>query len=237
MKSVNDIYVLGDIHGKISIIEELIIKNDLKNCYILCVGDFGIGSFLPDIGENGFIKLNNLLKSKNIIFYTIRGNHDNPKYFDGSYTYSNLKLLKDYHFEIINDIRFLFVGGAISIDRILRMKKDLFMMNPNLKCWWADEKFIYDETKIKECDILITHSCSSWQVSQLLLNNNILDNISIIDYTLINDLKDEQNDIGKLMINCKCKQSYHGHFHMSNFIDRHDIRSMILDINELHKIS
>lgn len=234
MKSVEDIYLIGDIHGRYDDLINFLSEKQLSDCYILCVGDFGIGSFFPWIGEKFFKKLNTRLKSKNIHFYTIRGNHDNPIYFDGSYQYSNLKLLEDYHFEVINDNRFLFVGGAVSIDRSIRQKTDIRFSRTT---WWKDEKFIFDKSKIKECDILVTHSISSWQFKQLQLNNDFFSLLSIYDPTLLDEIDEEQNKIGELIVSCGCKKSFHGHFHLSDCLEKHDVKSTILDVFELYKLS
>ena len=90
--------LLGDIHGRLSIIINFIQKNDIDNENIIQVGDFGLGfdSYLTDI-EN-LDKLNNILSKKNNKLYALKGNHDNPEFWNGRLDnkWSNIKLVKDY---------------------------------------------------------------------------------------------------------------------------------------------
>ena len=87
MKNLNDelpIIFLGDHHGAWNELFYLIDKNKIKDCHIISVGDLGIGFKSKKEYEYSLSeKLNNEFKEKNINFYGIRGNHDNPSYFKG----------------------------------------------------------------------------------------------------------------------------------------------------------
>jgi predicted phosphodiesterase len=139
------IYILGDIHGNWSGLFQKIRDYEIKDSTIISVGDIGIG-FIP----NAFEEKNNFFKDRNITFMGIRGNHDDPSYF-GRIAYPNFKLLPDYHTEVLNGQRFLFVGGAISIDRTGPERV-------SGESWWIDEVLNFNEDKIVECDVLVTHS-------------------------------------------------------------------------------
>ena len=79
------------------------------------VGDFGAGfrkDFLDDM-----LYLNDVLNEYNVTLYVIRGNHDDPKFFNGNHNWGNLKLLKDYTVLDLEGKKILLIGGAISIDR------------------------------------------------------------------------------------------------------------------------
>src|ERR1700753_1506161 len=117
---------LGDIHGRFENLKKLIKrykigKND-EVAYIIQCGDFGIG-FHPTTDEENLHLLNKFLKRRNIIMIVIRGNHDDPSFFTGTHIFSNLKLVSDYSTMDIYGIKYLFVGGAISIDRKPRLDR------------------------------------------------------------------------------------------------------------------
>ena len=67
--------------------------------------------------------------------------------------FSNLEFIEDYTVKDLNGEKFLFVGGAISIDRRYRRESIDY---------WIDEPFVFDENKAQECDVLVTHSAPSW---------------------------------------------------------------------------
>ena len=82
----------------------------------------------------------------------IRGNHDDPKFFDGTYNWSNIKLLPDYTVTVIEGKRILFIGGATSIDRLQRIPE---------RSWWEGEIFNLDVDKLslyEAIDIVVTHT-------------------------------------------------------------------------------
>jgi len=148
-----DIYIIGDIHGQITQLIDTIERTQLEKCFLICVGDLGVGFINKIQNDVIFTNLNKFLRSRKITFLSIRGNHDDPDYFDGNFKYSNVKLLKDYTTMKINDEKFLFVGGAVSVDRTYRQEG---------VSYWSDEVFILDDSKVKECDVLITHSAPMW---------------------------------------------------------------------------
>ena len=138
-------HFLGDIHGDFYCIERFCRKNkEKKKINLIQVGDFGAG-FDFNIPGQFMIKmdsLNGILAEYNITLYVLRGNHDDPQYFTGTYEnfWSNIKLMPDYSVVEIEGKRVLMVGGAISIDRLGRAEG---------KSWWSDEVFVLDEEKLK----------------------------------------------------------------------------------------
>ena len=147
------IFITGDNHGKYDVLFRFIEAYDIRDCILIHVGDGGIGFISAEKQQRQFEHYNDRFKSRGIEYLSIRGNHDDPAYFDGSVNLSHFKLLPDYHTQIINDEKFLFVGGAISIDR--KIRKEGFS-------YWKDEPFVLDKSKIEECDVLITHSAPIW---------------------------------------------------------------------------
>lgn len=207
------VIVCGDIHGGFSRFEKEIEKEDYKDCIIIQVGDYGIG-FKDTIGAEIQTQsyVNEFLKERNIQLYVIRGNHDDPEFFNGDkrLTFSNIEFLPDYSTKIINGKKFLFVGGGISIDRKWRIEAE---QNGKGKSYWEDEVFVlnYEEAvKHKDCDILITHSTPSWIGPT---NKSGIATFCAADKPLWDECLEERELHNKLFEIVKPKKSFHGHFH------------------------
>ena len=145
---------VGDIHGSFEPTSKFSTKIRQKEnvIYFQC-GDFGIGFGEIDKDIKKLNILDELLQQRNSELYVIRGNHDDPKYFNGSFNqFTNIKFLPDYSILEIQGHKILCVGGAISVDRVFR-KEGL--------SYWKNEPFVlkddYKELPT-DCDIIVTHS-------------------------------------------------------------------------------
>lgn len=227
-------YLLGDVHGNLSYIINHIGFLKLKDQIFIQVGDFGIGFHDKEHEKERLETLNKFLEHTSNHLYVIRGNHDNPSYFQGDHMYSNLKLLKDYTVLDIEDHKILFVGGAISIDRSGRIKG---------KSYWPDEKFIYDSKKIKKiegCDIVITHSCPNeffpMGCDAPIVNGWHWRELDDWGTDLKKDLIKERELHSKMWLELRNKNNIklwaYGHFHTYNNILLDDMRIKLMDINE-----
>ena len=117
---------IGDIHGNFDKLLRNIIHYDLHDEILIQIGDFGIG-FDPIMVE--LIKLVNIdleLEKRNCKLYIIRGNHDNPSFWEKN-RITDLKyitFIEDYSILDIEGKNVLFIGGGICIDRKKR-KRDV----------------------------------------------------------------------------------------------------------------
>lgn len=218
----DSVLIIGDIHGAFNRLKDLIWKRQIENCCLICVGDLGIGFQYSAEGEKrGIEELNNFFAKRSIIFLSIAGNHDNPDYFNGSINLSNFKLLPDYTRIRINGEEFLFVGGAVSIDRLWRV--------PNVS-YWEDEIFVFKPELAGKCDVLITHSAPYWNGP---FDKQGLESWCEKDKTLWDECYRERLEHDELIKLCQPKKHYCGHFHSSHWVDFRDCYSTILSIEEI----
>ncbi|MBR6516373.1 MAG: metallophosphoesterase [Bacilli bacterium] len=237
-------YVIADSHGDFNTLYSNIVKY-LSDCILIIAGDVGLGFYDEEYYRKTFEELNNLMIEKHINCYLIRGNHDEPRYFkEHLINYSNIKTVDDYSIISIGDKNILCIGGAISIDRNIRIKNDEKKYNDNLgwmklynpyitqkevrektlKTYWKDEIVIYDEEKLNEIlvenniDFVITHTSPSFAWK------NGLDEIKYWldrDEALRDDLSEERENLTKVfnkLIECnrEPKKWVYGHFHEHN---------------------
>lgn len=154
-KQKTKLYFIGDIHKDWILFEKLLEVNDLRDAYIIHVGDFCVGYGTSDavFERHAMTFLNGALAARNLHFYGIRGNHDNPGYYRTTRNLYNLPyitLLADYAELELLGVRMLLVGGATSIDKWRSTEGIDF---------WKDEVFEYrDDFPYKEYDLIVTHT-------------------------------------------------------------------------------
>lgn len=244
--SKQDIYVIADIHGNFGVLMVNIKKYDLKNCIILICGDVGLGFYSREYYNETFETINNECIFRNIHLLMIRGNHDDPLYFNEKLIkFSNVETLNDYTILQVDNKNILCVGGAISIDRSVRKYTyenrlnytliQLLYDNPNAKLddakklvypsYWEYEPPIYDEGLLNfindlgfNIDYVVTHTSPSFAFK------NTKDGIEFWlkkDKELSKDLDKERKSLSLIYDfliknNNVIKKWVYGHFHDSN---------------------
>lgn len=234
---------LGDIHGNFEFLKREIKrlkigKND-EVAYIIQCGDFGIG-FHPTKDVETLYLLNKFLKKRNIILIAIRGNHDDPSFFNGDYLLSNLKLVPDYSTMDIYNIKYLFVGGAISIDRKPRLERmqEAASYGNKLSLYWFDETFNLDEEKIsqiKDVDVLVTHSAPPYCFPET--KGPLVAEFARYDDELMKDLIKEREDISTMIDLLRkngnfIRYHFYGHFHQHHITMNNYTSHYLVNINQ-----
>ena len=245
MKTFKHIVVFGDIHGEWDILPNFIRDYELDNCAIIVAGDFGIGfeSMKSEIKRINYISKR--LKHTNSVLYAIRGNHDNPEYFTGNFDTDNFKLVPDYTVLNLNNINILCVGGAYSVDRVVRKsyyrprekRTDVIVIND----YWKDEFFNYDHEKIislKNINVVITHSAPDIAPPYLKTG---LETWASKDKNILQDCNIERSQLSQMFNNLKDNGNeislwFYGHFHQSNSIEHNGTRFIGLSINQFKEI-
>jgi hypothetical protein len=212
-KQLSNIIVVGDTHGKIKELGYNIRERYKITDSIICLaGDIGLGFNKPMYHLNEFKYFNEIAKKTNNVIFVVRGNHDDPEYFNGQcFEYSNVKLVPDYYFLETQIYDILFVGGGISIDRTYRTLGSTY---------WMNEFPVYREDKLKiidKPDIVITHSAPTFC--------HPTDKIGLLEWSKLDKQLLEDCDKDRMVFtkifdylknnNKQPKHWIYGHFHMS----------------------
>jgi len=241
--------VIGDTHGNYKYIRGIIENRDIRDTTFLHVGDFGVG-FAPEGVDRAEInKINTILEARNCQMYVIRGNHDKPYCFDGTWKWTNIELVPDYTVVTVNGDDILMVGGAVSIDRAGR-KKDMLRyaaQGNDRELYWFDEDFVLDEEKLKEVAgvrYVVTHTCPHFAepVNNIGIPTHgwFVEGFCAEDPKLKEDLNKERDDMTKMYEILKEKNLiekwFYGHFHKAYAAYYEDTDFVLLDINEFKEI-
>jgi len=233
IKDKKSIVLCGDVHGKFSELRHKLKRRyKIEDSIICCAGDIGMGFHKFNYYLTEFTKLSKVLQQTNNECFFVRGNHDNPEYFNGELAdklnnLPNIKFVKDYEVIETNLGNIIFIGGATSIDRKGRDVN---------KTYWINEKCIFDIDKINEIkqniDYVITHTAPSFCFPQ---TKEGLRCWFELDKDLEKDVREERkamdNIFNALDNNNIIKTWGYGHFHAS-VVDRYKGIKFVL-CNEL----
>jgi predicted phosphodiesterase len=237
---------LGDIHGNFNLINQYLKRFDIKDAYIIQVGDFGVGF-------NGMLKEKRTLEythtelvKRNVIVYAIRGNHDYKPWFDSDpFGFTNIKLVKDYTVLNLEGQNILCIGGAVSVDRMMRKTKNQkagnFDIRTGNESWWPDEIFNWEDDKLvdlRDINIVVTHTAPDYCVPD---NGNgfgpFVNGLVANDPDLKLDLLDERRLMTLAFQTVKMyndvKLHLYGHFHRSDMIQIDGTKHRVLGVGEL----
>lgn len=217
----NHVYCMGDIHGEFESVIGWIKRYDLTDSTIIFCGDCGFGFNKPEYYNLIVKKINLECKKRNVYCLMIRGNHDDPLYFNDKKKFKKnyVRTIEDYtviNFTNTNNehlFNVLCVGGGISVDRSDRIHRMNHYIhdyiryhNGNItledtynkisKVYWEDEYPVYNEELLKEIidnNINIDYICSHSCPSFCEpTNKDGINSWLKVDETLKNDLDKER---------------------------------------------
>lgn len=169
MCTEHHLWICGDIHGELSnLVWKAVRQLKIRHADILIVGDFGAGFGRPKSMDVAYIKICSALEEYDICLYTIRGNHDDPTFFDGTHDYEYLHFLPDHRTIELCGKKIYPIGGAVSSDIDLvdpltrksrRMQNDtLIKFGSSKRIWWSDEAPSMDLNNLPiSADIVVSH--------------------------------------------------------------------------------
>lgn len=255
--SNDSIYATGDLHGNFEAITYNIKQHDLQNCAIIVCGDIGIGFEKEQYYTNEFNKIEKVCSKRNVNVVLGRGNHDKKSMFDGTHftTFEHIHVIPDWTIITVNSINILWVGGAISVDRYMRintnmlneMKYRRYHANETAeeveenyyKIYWEDEEPIIDITKYMEIcndgikiDCICSHTCPScaYPSSKLGISKWLE-----LDQTLNDDINRERNIMYEILLMLKEENHpvtswMYGHFHSNNIEIVDGVKFCLIDM-------
>lgn len=247
------IVVAGDIHGDFkALVYKCCIQLNMTDTLIIVAGDCGFGFQRPNYYEDMYKKVSSRLFKANNWLVFVRGNHDNPAYFDGKQVdYKRWKAVPDYSVLRACDHTILCIGGAISVDRSYRLSEMYGMTvvveedrRLEVAYYWPDEKPIYDEKKLaainEVCtvDVVVSHTAPSFCEKQ---SRTDIQNWLTKDEDLLQDIKAERKVMDGVHTFLKehdhpVSQWCYGHFHQSWHSEIDGIKYNMLDCLELKEL-
>lgn len=236
--SYKNVMICGDIHGHL----EVIYNNPYaENTLFIVAGDCGFGFVESDYYHNLYnSKINRCLSRKGNTVLFIRGNHDDPAYFNGkTFAKKRAICLPDYSLVKTALHNILCVGGAVSIDRLWRKEQMKYKSQP---LFWENEPPVFDPAQISEItqagiliNTVITHTSPSFCPP---FSKSGLDNWLLMDQQLSKDIETERSLMDQLWNelhkqNHPIRQWWYGHFHRSAWLDQNNCYFRLLDENEM----
>ena len=214
--------------------KELYSTNFQDSLFIIA-GDCGIGFNKQKYYIDLFEHFNKILSYNNSYIIFIRGNHDDPSYFDGkTIDFSHIKAVPDYSVINVKDINILCVGGAISIDRMWRIKQEerinKFSATKKKSLYWKNEAPVFNSMLLDEItssikiDCVVSHTAPSFVNPEM---HSGVEEWESGDETLISDIKEERKVMDKVFERLRdngTKPKYwaYSHFNFNNIEKRSD---------------
>ena len=252
------IVISGDIHGDFNLlVNKMCVQYRMENTLLIVAGDCGFGFENKGYYENIVKKNAKRMNEANNWILFVRGNHDNPAYFDGcTFKHKRFIAIPDYSIVKACSHTLLCIGGAISIDRSYRLnaweqiQKKYHNPSHNLtegvyerNYYWTNEKPVFNAELLEKIiseqtiDTVITHTSPSFCELQ---NKDELYRWSSDDAQLMTDVQQERETMDHIYQMIKESQTTvlwcYGHFHQSWHSDIEGILFKMLDIMEFYEI-
>lgn len=223
-ETINQLYFCGDIHGNFEYIKYFLNQFHISNSCIIICGDVGMG-FQPKQDKHIIKYIDNKLKEKNNFVVGIRGNHDDPNFFQAT-TLGNCNWINVLDYTVVNvcNKNILCIGGGISIDRMLRE------INAS---YWDNEIIKYQPKVSEKIDIIASHESPNIAFPHTL--SKVVMDFAKYDKQLLDDVKSSRETLDKVLDDYKndITHWFYGHYHNSCLEENMGINFRLLNIGEL----
>ena len=224
--------VVGDVHGNWRDLAERVYTSGVHGAHIIQVGDFGLGFNTPQRERELLAPLHRALRNTESVLHVVRGNHDDPAYWrpghNHHWQYDTIRLVPDYTVLSVQGARILCVGGALSIDRILRRRNHSY---------WPDEGVVLDEGHLAALNLtdlwgVITHTAPD--IAPPFAIDSSVRGYLDIDPPLADDLRHERAALTQLCTMVRTRTSIptwaYGHFHGHAEVLHEGTRFILADV-------
>lgn len=231
------IVISGDIHGEFTeLVHRLCDRYRMTDTLLIVAGDCGFGFEKPGYYEHIYKRVLNKLTRSNNWVVMLRGNHDDPSYFnDEKVQHDRFRCVPDYAVLKACGHQILCVGGAVSVDRSSRRAEISY---------WKDEQPVFNADKLMEIssacriDTVITHTAPSFCE---FVTKASLDYWLEKDPSLSVDCQYERCEIDRVLDFLKQNGHpllhwFYGHFHHSWTSSIDGIIYSMLDIMEFKEL-
>lgn len=246
------IVVVGDIHGDFNkLIHKCCIRYKVRDALIVVAGDCGFGFERPGYYERVYERNRRFLSASNCWLVMVRGNHDNPYYFNGPnpICHERFMTVPDYSLLTACGRTMLCVGGAVSLDRALRRNSPFYHplglddpLCPNT--YWSDEPPYFDEVALNEIterfaiDTVITHTAPT--LCERIVKQGLF-YFSVDDEDLLSDVEQERHTLDQLYDylvahHHPLRDWVYAHFHQSWHYEIEGVMFNTLDVMEFREI-
>jgi hypothetical protein len=223
------------------------VNDKYDDSVIIICGDCGFGFCKPQYYTDLLDKANTMLGKTNTTVLFLRGNHDDPSYFDGKRVdYEFVKAIPDYSVVKTKNFNTLCVGGAVSADRTWRKSQEIlinrYRKDNKKKLYWEGEEFVYSTKQMNEIkesgvkvDSIATHSAPDFAFPS---RKEFTMSWFEVDKTLQKEMENERKNLSKLsnyIFNHDGEVKFwgYGHFHRHNSefktVKKHEIFLLALD--------
>lgn len=235
MNPGDNVWFMGDLHGQFRYVA---LWNDMvQNSTLIQVGDFGVGfdrqgRVLPDAEDTSsrpstiekLALLSHYLEQRGNRLLVVRGNHDDPSWFDNFEIGKSITLLQDEQTVVTPcGLRVFVIGGGISLDRTEREEG---------RSYWPAEKFTWSGALPAErVDCVVTHAAGLFGDFELdvPIVNTYVGIEAMQGGDLLSELIEERSQHEGLMLTLRERdlgptQWFYGHYHTSKVTEHHGIR-------------
>lgn len=238
--TVKTIIICGDIHGDFEyMVSKLCSQYNCRDTLLVVAGDCGFGFERQAYYITLYNRIAGKLKKCNNYVAFVRGNHDNPAYFaEEKVSHLRWRCVPDYSVIAACGHNILCIGGAISIDRMMRKAQEKTKSLKETGYYWATEAPVFTKQAIDEIsvpiDTVVSHTAPSFCEKH---DHSFLSVWAQNDPSLIEDVTEERRTMDQIYDYLKEKRMpirrwYYGHFHQSWYSIIEGVMFRMLDCTE-----